>query len=91
MDQINNIKGLIKDGETAKALSLLTTLMESTPVDNDTYYFLMGNAHRKDGNMKLALNNYLKAIEINPQSPALQAKEALLDILNFFNKDMYNQ
>ena len=39
----------------------------------------------------MALNNYLEAIEKNPESPAVNAKKMLMDILEFYNKDMYNQ
>ena len=33
----------------------------------------------------------LEAIEKNPESPAVNAKKMLMDILEFYNKDMYNQ
>ena len=39
----------------------------------------------------MALNNYQKAIDLNPESPAADARQMVIDILNFFNKDMYNQ
>ena len=39
----------------------------------------------------MALNNYLEAIERNPDSPAVHARQMLMDILEFYNKDMYNQ
>lgn len=42
------------------------------------------------GNMQLAINNYLEAMEINPESPARQAHAMMMKIMNFFNKDMYN-
>ena len=32
----------------------------------------------------------LEAIALDPESPAVHAKEMLDDILNFYNKDMYN-
>ena len=35
--------------------------------------------------------NYHEAIALNPESPAGQALEIAQDILDFFNKDMYNQ
>ena len=39
----------------------------------------------------MALNNYLEAMERNPESPAAHAYQMTMDILNFYNKDMYNQ
>ena len=51
----------------------------------------MGNAYRKLGDWQKALNNYQSAIELNLDSPALQARKMVMDILNFYNKDMYNQ
>lgn len=37
-----------------------------------------------------ALNNYLTAMELNPDSPAQTAYNAQIKILDFYNKDMYN-
>ena len=48
-------------------------------------------AYRKMGNWQQALNNYLEAIERNPESPAVSARDMIMNILNFYNKDMYNQ
>lgn len=39
----------------------------------------------------MALNNYLEAIDRNPDSPAFEAKKMTMDILEFYNKDMFNQ
>lgn len=49
-----------------------------------------GNAFRKQGNWQEAINCYIEAIELNPDSPAVEAKAMLDDILNFYNKDAYN-
>ena len=49
-----------------------------------------GNAFRKQGNWQEAINCYMEAIELNPDSPAVEAKAMLDDILNFYNKDAYN-
>ena len=43
------------------------------------------------GDWQQALNNYLEAIERNPESPAVSARDMIMNILNFYNKDMYNQ
>ncbi len=53
-------------------------------------YYQLGNEYRKKGNWQMALNNYLEAIALDPESPAVQAKEMLDDILNFYHKDYYN-
>ena len=54
-------------------------------------YYLLGNAFRKQGDWQGALNNYQEAIDINPDSPAAEARNMVIDILNFYNKDMFNQ
>lgn len=51
----------------------------------------MGNAHRKKGDWRMAINNYLEAMAINPESPAANAYAIANEILDFYNKDMYNQ
>lgn len=53
-------------------------------------YYQQGNSFRKQGNWQEALNNYIKAIELDPDSPAVEAKKMLDDILAYYSKDMYN-
>lgn len=53
-------------------------------------YYKLGNTFRKEGNWQEAINNYIKAIELDPQSPAVEAKRMLDDILDYYCKDMYN-
>lgn len=57
---------------------------------DDEAYYLRGNVYRKMGDIRQALNNYLMAIELNPDSPAQTAYNAQIKILDFYNKDMYN-
>ena len=54
-------------------------------------YYKLGNEYRKKGNWQEALNNYINAIELDPDSPAVEAKKMLDDILNYYCKDIYNQ
>ena len=84
------IKELIKEGQLETAIEQLSQYIQLDSTDDEPYY-LLGNAYRKQGNWQLALNNYLEAIERNPESPAVQAHKMIMDILNFYNKDMYNQ
>ena len=52
---------------------------------------MLGNAYRKKGDWQGAINNYLMAMELNPESPAVNAYKMANEILDFYNKDMYNQ
>lgn len=90
-EQLSDIKILIERGEINTAIDSLTNFIGNHKDSNDEAYYLLGNAYRKKGDWQKALNNYLEAIERNPESPAFQARNMLMDILNFYNKDMYNQ
>lgn len=84
-------KELIGKGEVEAAIQLLNQYIAENEACTDESFYLLGNAYRKQGNWQMALNNYLEAIEKNPESPAVDAKKMLMDILEFYNKDMYNQ
>ena len=67
------------------------TIASSSVSDMDSRdYYKQGNEYRKRGNFGEAINCYIKAIELDPDSPAVEAKAMLEDILNFYNKDAYN-
>lgn len=83
------IKQLIFEGKTDEAIRLLDEYIEKAPSSDEAYY-LRGNAYRKKGDIRLALNNYLTAMELNPNGPSKQAHDALMRIMNFYHKDMYN-
>ncbi|MDD6437431.1 MAG: tetratricopeptide repeat protein [Prevotella sp.] len=53
-------------------------------------WYNKGNEHRRHGDWQHALNCYMEAIDIDPQSPAVEAREMLISILDFYNKDAYN-
>ena len=53
-------------------------------------YYEQGNAYRKLGQWHEAINSYIQAIARDPDSPAVEAKQMLDDILAFYCKDMYN-
>ena len=91
MENLETIKKELNEGNVTVAIRKLDILIENSPPPSDELYYLRGHANRKLGNWQMALNNYLEAIEHNPDSPALQAKDMMMDILNFYNKDMFNQ
>ncbi len=87
---MEKIKQLIAAGQTDEAIRQLDAYI-ATHATADNAFYLRGNAYRKQGNMRQALNNYLAAMELNPDSPARIAHDQLIAILDFYNKDMYNQ
>lgn len=87
---MEKIKQLIFDGKIDEAINLLDEAIKNNPVSDEAFY-LRGNAYRKRSDWKHALDNYLLAMELNPDSPAHQAYRMVIDILDFYNKDMYNQ
>lgn len=80
---------LLKENRTEEAIELLDKLIEQHPEDDELYY-LKGNACRKKANWQGALQNYLEAMQRNENSPAREAHRMLMEILEFYNKDMYN-
>ena len=53
-------------------------------------YYRQGNAYRRQGNFAEAINCYIEAARLDPDSPAVEAKRMLDDIMAFYCKDMYN-
>lgn len=91
MKTLSEIKAEIKSSgmDASKAIEILTDYLKQTP-DDDEALTMRGMKHWAMGQRSLAINDYLRAIEINPSSKAKQAMEATYDILDFYNKDLYN-
>ena len=53
-------------------------------------YYKLGNEYRRKGEWKHAIDNYLEAIALDPESPAVEAKQMRDDMFAFYCKDMYN-
>lgn len=86
---MNTIKKMIEEGKVDEAIVLLDDYLLHH-AESDEAFFLRGNAYSKKGDFRQALNNYLSALAINPESPAKQAHAILMKIMSFYNKDMYN-
>lgn len=91
MEQLEILKELINQGDVDQAIEQLDRLLLSDSAGKDILFYLRGNAYRKKGDWQQALNNYQSAIDLNPESPAVQARKMVIDILDFYHKDMYNQ
>ncbi len=53
-------------------------------------WYVRGNAFRKESKWHDAINCYIQAIELDPESPAVEAKRMLEDIMAYYCKDIYN-
>ena len=77
MEQIDNLKELINQGDVDTAIEQLDQLLQDTSVEKekDTLYYLRGNAYRKKGDWKQALDNTsLPLISIRKVLPFRQEK-----------------
>ncbi|MBO5750140.1 MAG: tetratricopeptide repeat protein [Bacteroidaceae bacterium] len=83
------VKALIEAGKVEEAIVLLEQMKDARPEDDAVRYEL-GNAYWKKQDWKRCLDNYTEAIALNPQSPAVEMKKMVMDIIGFYNKEMYN-
>ena len=60
---IDKIQKQIAEGNVNQTIIELNEYLLSDNISKDTVYYLLGNAYRKLGNWKEALNNYQYAIE----------------------------
>ena len=92
MDIIEKGQELIAADDPHAAIALLKpALSESPPAEKARIHYLIGNAYRKELNWQQAIQHYLESMELDSSSPAREAYRMVMDILNFYNKDMFNQ
>ena len=85
------IRNLLATEKADEAISEIERFRSAGGTMDDELFYLLGNAWRKKGNWQMAMNNYHEAVAINPESPARHALDIANEILDFYNKDMYNQ
>lgn len=91
MKDLTEAEKLLREERIERAINILNEYIALASAPSDKAYYVLGNAYRKKGDWQGAINNYLKAIELNPESPAGNAYRMINEILDFYNKDMYNQ
>ncbi|HIW86704.1 MAG TPA: tetratricopeptide repeat protein [Candidatus Onthomorpha intestinigallinarum] len=90
-EDIETSRALLEQGRIEDAIKKLEELTNDESDElKDVAYYLLGNAYRRGNNWKDAINNYTRAIELNPDSPAVALRKNCIEILNFYNTDMYN-
>ena len=93
MKTIQEIKEMLSRSEGEQALEAANEIVENKTVGRETLanaYYLRGNAYRQNGNVRMALNSYLEAMELDPDGPAAEAYRHLQELLAYYHKDYYN-
>ena len=79
----------IKNLPATEAITLLTAFIELHPEDDEAYT-VRGLKYWSLNRRKEAINDYLAALRINPESRAKMALDFANSILDFYNKDLLN-
>ena len=93
MRTIQEIKDMLSRSEGEQALNAANEIVENKNVSRETLanaYYLRGNAYRQQGNVRMALNSYLEAMDLDPDGPAGEAYRHLQELLAYYHKDYYN-
>ena len=72
-----------------EAVEALTEYIAEHP-DSDEALTLRGRQYWALGKRGAAITDYLAAIKINPDSPSRRYIKVAYEILNYYNKDLYN-
>ncbi len=72
-----------------EAISILSGYISQNPRDTDALT-LRGMKYFGAGKRAAAINDYLAALEIDPECKAKLALQSANEILDYYNKDLYN-
>ena len=89
MSLTQKIDDLITENRLQEAILSIDEQLKSNP-ENDELYFVRGRLFWRLGDRRRAINDYGRAVEINPQSKAAYALENAREVLSFFNPDLLN-
>lgn len=84
---------MLSRSESEEALNATNEIVENKTTSKETLanaYYLRGNAYRQNGNVRMALNSYLEAMDLDPDGPAAEAYRHLQELLAYYHKDYYN-
>lgn len=86
---IEELKASIKNLDGDEAIVKITEYLRENPRDDEALT-LRGMKYFGASKRALAINDFLAAIKINPESKAKEALQGVNEILDFYNKDLYN-
>lgn len=90
MKSLEEIRDMLKSGcQPVDAINELNKLISEEP-ENEDAILERGMLHWGAGSRALAINDFHSALALNPESLARQALQNANDILDYYNKDLYN-
>lgn len=84
-----SLKAMTSGMDTEKGIEALSETLRNEPY-NENAYVLRGRLWWKLGKRSAAINDYLAAKRLNPEGKGAQMLKATYDILDYYNKDLYN-
>ena len=94
-ETIQQIREMLSRSESRDVIAHCDYIIEKEDNENNKkmvaqLFYLRGNAYRQLGEWGNAMSSYLDATARDPESPAKQAYAHALEILDFYNHDLYN-
>lgn len=87
---LDDIKKRIEDGsDNGEAITWLTEYLNANP-EAEEAYIMRGMQYWSKSQRGKAITDYLSAIRLNPDSQAKTLLASANQILDFYNKDLYN-
>lgn len=88
-DIITQIHDALETGQLYEAQNLIDKARD-IKCDESTLHYLQGMIFMKRSLWGNAISSFLRSEELDPDGPAHECRLMLSDIMNFYNKDMYN-
>lgn len=92
MKNIEDIKRLLQDSRSDEVIQVTHEYLSNSGniADMAEIFYLRGNAFMQKGDWKEAMNAYLRSIELDPESSAVESYKVAEQVLGFYHKDYYN-
>ncbi len=87
----DKIKDKISLGQNAEALALIEEELPVHDADKRArLLYLRGSLYMKMGDWQQAMSSFIQSESLDRNGPGAEARKMLKDILDFYNKDLYN-
>lgn len=90
MNSLEEIRTYASQGAKPEQVTEMLDAYITAHPDDEPALVMRGMTHWSMNHRRLAIQDYLAAVRINPESKAKEALRAAYSILNFYNKDLYN-